>query len=36
MLINQGVSAFEIWTDIQVERKQRSELLKIIENIEGF
>lgn len=36
MLINQGVSSFEIWTGIQVERKETNELLKIIENIEGF
>ncbi len=36
MLINQGVSAFEIWTGMQVGRKQTNELLKKIENIEGF
>ncbi len=36
MLINQGVSAFEIWTGMQVERKKTNELLKNIENIKGF
>ena len=36
MLINQGVSSFEVWTGKKVERKQTNELLKNIENIEGF
>ncbi|ACL75043.1 shikimate dehydrogenase [Ruminiclostridium cellulolyticum] len=36
MLINQGVSAFEIWTGMQVGREQTNKLLKKIENIEVF
>jgi shikimate dehydrogenase len=34
MLINQGVSAFEIWTGKQVDSKCSNELLKIIEHLE--
>ncbi|HEX2926379.1 MAG TPA: shikimate dehydrogenase [Ruminiclostridium sp.] len=36
MLINQGISSFEIWTGTQVSKTQADELLKKIENLEEF
>jgi shikimate 5-dehydrogenase len=36
MLINQGISAFEIWTGMHVGNELTNELLKKIENLEEF